>query len=218
MEFPDARILVFCKAPVPGQVKTRIAQHIGDARAAQLHEALARRVLRTLIEARVVPVQLWCAPDTNHPFFHECRDTYGVELHAQTGADLGAKMSRAFEHALAEERHAVVVGTDCPAIDAALVREALRALRDDADGVIGPAEDGGYYLLGLNRPTPALFDGIAWGTHEVLAQTRTKMSGRWRELATLWDIDRCEDLERLSKSAQHLRLEKRLTDLLETLC
>jgi hypothetical protein len=198
MEFPEARIIVFCKAPVPGKVKTRLAQTIGDAQAAQLHQSLAHHCLKNLAGAGVAPVQLWCAPDADHPFFQECRDIYGVELREQTGADLGEKMSRAFERSLSDARQCVVVGTDCPAIDAAVVREALTALSDGADGVIGPAEDGGYYLLGMTRPMPELFNGVSWGTHDVLAQTKAKMTGRWRELATLWDVDRPEDLQRLN--------------------
>jgi len=217
MEFPEARIAIFCKAPVPGKVKTRLAKRIGDMHAAQLHEALAHHCLQQLVGSAVAPVQLWCAPDLDHRFFQECRERYGVELHEQVGVDLGAKMLHAFEHAHSEMRHCVVVGTDCPVLDVGLVREALAALNSDADGVISPAEDGGYVLLGLARPTPALFSGISWGTHEVLAQTRLRMTGHWRELATLWDIDRAEDLQRLKDSAQSLRLDGRLMTLLEML-
>lgn len=217
MEFPEARIAIFCKAPVPGRVKTRLAKRIGDVCAAQLHEALAHHCLQMLAVSSVAPVQLWCAPEIDHRFFHECREMYGVELHEQVGADLGAKMLQAFEHAHSEERQCVVVGTDCPALDVGLVREALGALNAGADGVISPAEDGGYVLLGLARPMPAVFSDISWGSHEVLAQTRLRMVGHWRELTTLWDIDRLEDLQRLRDSAQGLRLDGRLMSLLDKL-
>lgn len=214
MKFPHARILVFCKAPVPGQVKTRLAQGIGDIPAARLHESLAHHCLQNLTTAGVAPVQLWCAPDRHHPFFRDCRARYGVELHEQAGDDLGGKMLHAIESTLGETSHCVVVGTDCPVMDGAVVRQALEALHAGADGVIAPAEDGGYALVGMSRAMPAVFSGISWGSSDVMAQTRLKMSGRWRELATLWDIDRPEDLQRLLALKRQIRADSPLAEFL----
>lgn len=217
VKFPDARILVFCKAPVPGQVKTRLAKDIGDTAATLLHESLAHRCLQNLTDAGVAAVQLWCAPDVEHPFFQQCNVLYGVELHAQVGDDLGERMLHAVEHALSEASQCVLVGTDCPAMDGAIVNEALMAMNTGADSVISPAEDGGYVLLGLSKTMPELFHEISWGTQYVLAQTRSRRQGRWRELATLWDVDRLDDVRRLRDTAEEWRLENRLVTLLKAM-
>ena len=95
----------------------------------------------------------------------------------------------------------ILIGSDCPALTAADVRRAARLLRG-CDAVIAPAEDGGYPLIGLARSSPAVFAGVAWSTASVLEQTRERLAGlgwRWRELRTVWDVDRPEDLARLER-------------------
>jgi len=112
-------------------------------------------------------------------------------------------MYRAFKRVLRRHPYAVLIGSDCPALRTADLRAAGRALRAGADAVLAPAEDGGYALIGLRRVSRRLFDGIAWGSPRVLAQTRRRLEGlrwRWRELRTLWDVDRPEDVVRLRKS------------------
>ena len=94
----------------------------------------------------------------------------------------------------------ILIGSDCPSLRPADLRRASRLLRG-CDAVIAPAEDGGYPLIGLARNSPRLFQGIDWSTSSVMSQTRKAISGlhwRWRELRTLWDVDRPEDLERLN--------------------
>ena len=96
----------------------------------------------------------------------------------------------------------VLVGSDCPVLSAADLRLAARWLRS-CDAVIAPAEDGGYPLIGLKRASQAPFDGVAWSTADVMAQTRVRLARlgwRWRELRTLWDVDRPDDLARLGVS------------------
>ena len=100
-------------------------------------------------------------------------------------------------------RAALLIGSDCPALTARHLRQADRALRDGADAVFVPCEDGGYALIGLKRVDARLFDGIAWGGETVMAETRSRLRGlgwRWRELETLWDVDRPEDYQRLLAS------------------
>lgn len=195
------RVAVFAKAPVAGSVKTRLAAALGEAGAADLHARLARHALGTAFASGVGAVELWCAPDTTHAFFQACARELGVALHAQTGGDLGERMHRAFEHAAARGDALLVVGSDCPVLPAEMLREAARTLRTH-DAVFTPAEDGGYVMVGLARPQPRLFDGIAWGTGDVMQATRTRLAGsglRWKELATLWDVDRPADLARLEQ-------------------
>jgi len=132
--------------------------------------------------------------------FRECERRLGASLHPQAEGDLGARMQRAFESALALSPRAILVGSDIPALSAQYLRDADRALRRGGDAVIGPAEDGGYVLIGLSRCDAALFRDIPWGGSEVLAETRRRIAALgWRvtELPALWDVDRPEDLERL---------------------
>jgi len=196
----SCRIVVFAKAPEPGKVKTRLIPALGEAGAAALHRRLVIHSLRAAQEADLGPVELWCAPDTRHAFFAECERDFGVSLHSQCEGDLGARMRRAIETILERAKRAILVGSDIPALSAQYLRDAERALSGARDVVIGPAEDGGYVLIGLERSDPELFRDIPWGEPEVLAETRGRIAAlRWRcfELPALWDVDRPEDLERL---------------------
>jgi rSAM/selenodomain-associated transferase 1 len=173
---------------------------LGKAGAAALHRRLVMHSLRAATDAQIGPVELWCAPDASDPFFRECQRRLGVGLYPQGEGDLGARMQRAFEWALVRARRAILVGSDIPALSTQYLRDAERALAGGDDAVIGPAEDGGYVLVGLSRCDPELFRGIRWGQPEVLAETRMRMAAlSWRcsELPVLWDVDRPEDLERL---------------------
>ena len=194
------RVMVFARAPTPGEAKTRLIPALGAAGAAALHRRLVTHCLRAARDSRLGPVELWCAPGTGDPFFLECERRLGASLHPQGEGDLGARMQRAFESALALSPRAILVGSDIPALSAQYLRDADRALRRGDDAVIGPAEDGGYVLIGLSRCDAAPFREIPWGGSEVLAETRRRIAALgWRvtELPALWDVDRPEDLERL---------------------
>lgn len=200
MRFPNARILIFAKAPVPGQVKTRLIPRLGEEGAALLYTRLLRRTVSELGGSGLCPVQCWCAPDTRHVLFKEFASRYRIRLQTQSGADLGTRMLNAAASALGESDSVVLVGADCPWLGADYLGRALDCLDEGADAVVGPAEDGGYVLLGLKRAAVELFENMPWGTVEVLAKTRHRLQGlgwRWRELTVLWDVDRPEDLERL---------------------
>ena len=201
----SCRIVVFAKAPEPGKVKTRLIPALGEAGAAALHRRLVMHSLRVARDAGLGPVELWCAPDTRHAFFAECERQFGASLHSQCEGDLGARMRRALETILERARRAILVGSDIPALSAQYLRDAERALGRAHDAVVGPAEDGGYVLIGLARCDPELFRDIPWGEPEVLAETRGRLAAlRWRclELPALWDVDRPEDLERLPEEMQ----------------
>jgi rSAM/selenodomain-associated transferase 1 len=190
-------VLVFTRTPVPGRVKTRLIPAIGVERAANLHRAMLWRAVETAAAARIGAVGLWCWPSSEHPYLGEIRRVFDVNLHVQSGADLGERMHRALARACADAPGALLIGTDCPFLEAGDLQEAADALRDGADAVIGPAEDGGYYLIGVRRSDPQVFSGIEWGSRQVLATTRDRfrdLGWRWRELAMRRDVDRAEDL------------------------
>jgi rSAM/selenodomain-associated transferase 1 len=194
------RVIVFAKAPEPGKVKTRLIPALGEAGAAALHRRLVMHSLRAATDSELGPVELWCAPDTGDPFFRECQRRSGVSLRSQGEGDLGARMHRAFGAALSRASRAILVGSDIPALSAQYLRDAKRALAGGDDVVVGPAEDGGYVLIGLSHCDLELFREIPWGGPEVLSETRRRIAAlRWRliELPALWDVDRPEDLERL---------------------
>ncbi|GAB6067122.1 hypothetical protein JCM13664_04400 [Methylothermus subterraneus] len=203
--FPEAAILVFLKAPLPGQVKTRLIGALTPAQAASLHARLAAGLIARLAQARLAPIKLYCHPDTSHLFFQALARRYGVGLRRQRGQDLGERMLSAFQAALALSRFALAVGGDCPELGAAELNAALLALAEGYEAVLGPAEDGGYVLLGLRRPQPELFLTMPWGSATVLAETRRRILAlglKSLELPPLWDLDRPEDLQRLKSTCQ----------------
>ncbi len=194
-------VLVFTRTPLPGRVKTRLIPAIGAERAANLHRAMLWRTVATAVESGVGPVGLWCNPATEHPYIAEIQREFALEVHLQTGADLGERMHLALRSQPGDAPGAVLVGTDCPFLEAQDLQLAASALREGDDAVIGPAEDGGYYLIGVRQSDMAVFSGVQWGSEQVLAATRQKfrdLGWRWRELATRCDVDRPADLAALS--------------------
>ena len=205
MRFPQARLLIFAKAPVPGQVKTRLAAKLGPVGAAKLYQRLLCRTLHIACGSSLCPVQLWCAPDTRHGFFQRCRRVYGIGLYCQQGADLGQRMHHALNTVLRQAPYAVLIGGDCPSLGEAELQAALMALAAGHDAVLGPAADGGYVLIGLRRSDVTLFRRIAWGSSAVLTATRRRLrrSGLdWVELPPGWDVDRPADLRRLQQKVK----------------
>lgn len=201
MEYPDSRILLFAKAPLAGEVKTRLIPVIGAGQAAALYRELLQRTLQQM-PAGLAPLQLWCSPDVSHPLFQQAGARRQVSLHQQAGDDLGARMEHAARSALAGATSILLVGGDCPVLERRHLRSALQWLDAGHDAVLGPAEDGGYVLLGLKRYHPSLFAGIEWGANSVLQVTRQRLrqlGWRWRELETLWDLDRLPDLQRYQR-------------------
>lgn len=184
--------------------KTRLIPLIGADAAARFHANMVKHTLGTALNARIGPVELHCAPDTHDAFFRECAGGYRVTLYPQIGADLGARLQRAFEQALSGHKRAIIIGCDCPVLKTSHLREARAALANH-DAVLIPSEDGGYALIGAARCDAHLFENIAWGTDSVLGATRERLrelGWRWCELETLWDIDRPEDYQRWQRVLQ----------------
>ncbi len=190
--------LVFARAPVPGQTKTRLVPLLGTAGAADVSIRLTLRALQTAVDADAGPVELWCAPDTTHAFFSICRDRFDVSLHTQAAGDIGTRMAHAFDDALRRHDRVVLIGADAVSLRPPDLRAAADALSNH-DSVVAPAEDGGYLLIGLRAPRPVLFDGIDWGGSEVWRQTRERIESlglSCRVMGTGYDLDRPEDYER----------------------
>ena len=191
-------VAILARAPIPGAAKTRLIPVLGAAGAARLQRWMLQRTVAMALVADVGPVSLWCAGDPAHPDFAVCRAFGRVDLHPQPAGDLGARMLAAVASS-PTPAGTLVIGTDCPALGAAHLRESARALGGN-DAVVIPAEDGGYVLVGMKTPAPEAFAGVDWGSARVMAQTRQRLAAlgwRWQEADPLWDVDLPQDLERL---------------------
>ena len=194
-------IMIFVKYPEPGKVKTRLAATLGGETAAKIYRQLVAAVL-ALVPAEEVLIVMFDPPEKRGPVEAWLRDSLAgrrVDFVAQAAGDLGARLAAAFAGAFARDWEAVaVIGSDCVELDAETFSATWQAL-ETHDAVLGPSADGGYYLLALKQPCPALFHGIAWSTEEVRAQTLAQAGAaglRVRELAVLADIDTEADWRR----------------------
>jgi len=191
-------IMVFTRTPEAGKVKTRLIPALGEEGAAELYRELLERTLNTAVEADVGDVQLYCWPEIDHPWLRAMQNDYPVRLVQQQGTELGGRMHRAFANALVHYDTAILSGCDIPELSENDFRLAHEKLGEN-EAVLGPAEDGGYYLVGLNRPCPALFEDIPWGGDKVLAKTRDRIRQQGLhcfELPERWDVDWPRDVER----------------------
>ncbi|HYF21555.1 MAG TPA: TIGR04283 family arsenosugar biosynthesis glycosyltransferase [Ramlibacter sp.] len=197
---PPFALAVLAKAPVPGLAKTRLAPLLGTVGAARAQRRFLLDTARMALEAAPGAVTVWAAPDEQHRCFRALRRRCGFTVLPQPAGDLGARLRHAMQaHFAASAGHWLVVGTDCPLLAPGHLQAAARAL-DQHDAVLVPAEDGGYVLLGLRRPLPAVFEAIDWSTPRVLAQTRERLAAAgasWQELPPLWDVDEPADWQRL---------------------
>jgi rSAM/selenodomain-associated transferase 1 len=195
----DVAVAVLAKAPIPGLVKTRLVPVLGEEGAAELYRRLLLHAVACAASAGIGPVTLWGAPDASHPAFHALAARFGISLASQPDGDLGARMLAAIA---AAQGPVLVIGSDCPALTAQHLRSAADALRA-ADVVIVPAQDGGYALIGMQRPHRALFSHMTWSAPTVMEETRARLRRLglvWREMATVWDVDTPADLVRLRES------------------
>lgn len=186
---------LFLKYPEPGRVKTRLAKDIGDERAADFSRRIAEYVLKkTLSPDRRYFRIVFYSPETRRQYF---QDWLGEEiLLPQTGADVGERMQHAITAMFDRgAEKAIVVGTDIPDLRREIIETAFQRL-DDADIVIGPAMDGGYYLIGMHSPHPEVFRNIIWSTGTVLRETLDiikKRGLRCSFVPELHDVDGLED-------------------------
>jgi hypothetical protein len=190
-------IAVFARRPVAGRVKTRLSPALPETLALDLHRAMLGDALAAAAEARAGTRALWWAGAPAEPATLEA--PAGFEVREQGDGDLGARLERACAAMLRSPGdRAVVIGADCPDLDAAYLDAAFGSLAAH-DLVLGPARDGGYTLIGLKRAAPGLFRGVAWSTGAVLEQTLE----RARSLAL--GVARLEPLEDLDTPADLVR-------------
>jgi rSAM/selenodomain-associated transferase 1 len=193
------RLIIFTRYPEFGRVKTRLVPLLGPAGATELHCRLTRHTIAWGTElSRQYPVEVEVHFDGGSvDAMVECFGS-SIRYCPQSTGDLGDRLTEA----LAERTEpTVVIGTDCPGLVGGHVRQAFDALRD-RDLVIGPARDGGYYLIGLRRATPEIYQAIDWGTDRVCQQTlliATQNSLSVELLECLNDVDRPEDLKILDR-------------------
>lgn len=200
---PTDALVVFAKAPVPGQVKTRLARSLGDAAAARLAEAFLLDILQRAASPANRVLVVAFSPPASEPWF---RAHAGPgHLAPQPAAGFGARVAGALAGArqLGAER-TVIVGMDSPHLGPDRWDAAFAAL-DEHDVCLGPCEDGGYYLIGTRAPQPGLFEQIPWGGPGVLRATRDRATALGLSMAELeedFDVDEMEDLRRLAARLQ----------------
>ena len=201
---PKSALILFAKAPIPGQVKTRLCPPLTPDEAASLHGSFVLDALERSRGIANLDRFLACAPAADHVFFKIMEERQGVRLMSQLGEDLGARMTHAMTVAFSQGyRSVLMVGTDLPTLSPAIYSQALVLLAQH-DLVLGPALDGGYYLVGLTRPLPDLFVGIPWSTGQVLALTRQKADSLGLKTGLLpphRDVDTIDDLRTLIEEA-----------------
>ena len=207
-------LYLMAKAPVPGEVKTRMAPRLGPEQSAQLAHLMLAQTVATACRHWPGVVTLCVWPDPDHPAFTRLADKHGIKVTTQIDADLGARMMAALKQGIADAGGAAVMGCDVPHCPGEILARA-HALLVGGENPLGPAADGGFYLLGLRpgadadadetdveeSPLDALFSGVRWGGSAQLDEVRARatVAGlRFCELPTLRDIDRYPDLEWLA--------------------
>lgn len=201
-----ATLCIFARAPVHGRVKSRLAAEIGADAALAAHVELVEDTLARVADVDGVQSELWL-DDIDHPVARAWAERWHLPLRRQASGDLGARMHRAIACCVEAGALGIVIGTDCPAIDAGYVRQAVAALAVH-DVVLAPAADGGYGLVGARCPVPAIFQQIAWGTGSVLTGTLAAAAAARHSVALLGEI---EDVDTAADWNRYLRSRARLT-------
>ncbi len=203
-------LIQFAKWPREGFVKTRLAADVGSRAACEVHVALLDKMTRTLLNSSLGDVQLWIDEpgdfgEVGLADIQQLVNSDALTVHRQQGADLGERMRVAIESSLEEYEKVILVGSDCPAMDAAYLASACNTL-DTHELALGPAEDGGYVLIACKRWAEGLFDGVEWGSRQVLDQTLAnakRLGVNSSLLGVSWDLDDIEDLKRWDSLAKN---------------
>ncbi len=198
---------LFARAPRPGEAKTRLAKSLGLQKTARVAAGLIRTTTSLAVEHWPGEVRLEVWPDTHHEVFDELSDQYGIAVSVQSEGNLGDKMLTALHEGLAEGAATAVMGCDapqCPGEQLVIAAESLK----NGDNVFGPAQDGGFWLLGLTRVAPGLFAGIDWDAPQTGARTLASAASISVEfkvtLQTLFDIDTIDEYSRLEREYPEL--------------
>ena len=191
-------VITFCKYPLEGKVKTRIAKTIGNEFAVKLYKLFAEHTFQELLKTESIFPYLFFADNNDR---EKIKKWAGAEflLEPQEGDDLGERMYNAFKKVIDRgSTKTIIIGTDIPDMYSDIIRKALQAL-NNSDVVIGPANDGGYYLLGMKNLYKNLFSGIEWGSNSVLRMTLEKINAlnlSYSILPELIDVDTEDDLKK----------------------
>jgi len=190
-----AQLGVFIRPPVPGVVKTRLADEIGEANAASIYEGFVEDTLRLcarLVAGGRIDVTLWYAGALDDRI-RRWGAGVGASIHSQPDGDLGARLAHAFERGFSEYERVVIIGSDAPTLPASVLGEAFEAL-GGASMVLGPACDGGYYAIGAATRAPS-FEGVRWSSSTALEDTVKANSDRDLAFLPPWyDVDDAPDL------------------------
>jgi uncharacterized protein len=194
-------LIVFVKNPVPGRVKTRLAATIGDERAFDIYMRLLSHTMTvaSLVDADLVICYSDYIPE------NDAWSILQAHRSTQKGDDLGECMLNALSSALKTHECAVLVGSDCGELTTEVIDRAFDSLAD-VDAVIGPAMDGGYYLVGTNKAIPGMFESVDWSTSHVLFQTLSRLLDAGLNFAlgkTMRDVDTESDWEALRNADAH---------------
>lgn len=192
----SVRIIIIAKEPKPGLAKTRLIPALGPQGSAALADRLLQHSLTQALAAELGPVELCVTPDPKAPYWQRWADNRRIRLTGQASGDLGQRMAAAAARGLEQGTPVLLIGTDCPRLDAAQLQTMARALNRH-DACLCPVADGGYALLGLRRFAPELFREMPWSTDQVAALTRQRLRRLgwcWQESAPLWDLDQPQDL------------------------
>lgn len=195
-------LIQFAKWPEKGRVKTRLVPALGEAGALEAHIRLTQAVLGQLMAAGG-PLTLWWngelpqPPPEAPPIISRLTEN-GIPQGVQSGSNLGERMQQALEAGIASHGAAIIVGSDCPSVDPDYIERARAALAG-ADVVLGPADDGGFVLIGARRTCDGMLSGVEWGTPRALEQTLTQLEKKGLRhacLEPLWDVDEPGDWAR----------------------
>jgi len=200
----NRQLIIFSKAPVAGQVKTRLQPDIGPEACAELQDRMIRKTLASALASSANHVLLYAWPDTHHPLFQVLGKQHAISLCRQFGATLGERMSHALAQELENRGSVLLIGNDCPTLSPEILDQCFKELEQGIDCVLVPALDGGYVLIGMSQHHGLVFEDIDWGTEQVLEQTIERLNAldlsfqclpALRDIDTLNDLKACTELE-----------------------
>ncbi len=190
-------LIVFAKAPVPGKVKTRLIPALNRYQATRIYKQLLDRTIKLAIKSKFDSIYIWVDGNLSNPYFRAIKNRYGIKFYIQSGRCLGDRMFNSFKFVLRNHSYAVLIGCDCPGLTHGDLDAASCYMEQDTDVVLGPANDGGYYLIGLKKNNYRIFENIKWGNHSVIKETLTRIEAlQWKysKLQMHADIDNARDL------------------------
>jgi len=202
-------LIVVAKRPSPGQTKTRLAPPLTPEQATGLYECFLQDTLGLMKQVPGVQPAIAFFPEHERAYFSELAPSF--DLHLQKGADLGERLDDALQHYLKSgDCHVVIMDSDSPTLPASCLSQAFSALDDGSEMVLGPCDDGGYYLIGLNRPAPRLLREVQMSTPHVAQDTinlAVEVGLKYSLLPTWYDIDEIITLKRLVKELKKMPTE-----------